>query len=75
MDAKRSIYIIHVRGELDPAWSAWFDGMSIKSSNASGDTETVISGPVSDQAHLRGILNKLWDLNLELVSVSIEDDQ
>jgi len=69
MESPQSIYTIRVRGELDPAWSAWLEGLEISLSLESGAPETIISGPVRDQATLRGILNRLWDLNLELVGI------
>jgi len=65
------VYQIVLEGEIDPSWSEWFHGFEIQSS-AGGDGQrfTALSGPVEDQAELRGILNKVWDLNLELVSVN-----
>jgi hypothetical protein len=59
-------YEIRVRGVLDERWSSWFDGMQI-SANESGDT--TISGPVADQPALHGLLNKIRDLGLQLISV------
>ena len=63
-------YEITVKGTLHSAWSDWFDGMtvSIKSLD-DGLSLTTLTGQVRDQAALRGVLNKLWDLNLTLVSV------
>jgi hypothetical protein len=58
-------YEISVRGRLDSRWSVWFDGVKV----ATKDGETVIVGDDMDQPKLRGILNKIWDLNLTLVSV------
>ncbi|CAG0943708.1 hypothetical protein ANRL1_01453 [Anaerolineae bacterium] len=58
-------YDIRVKGHLDARWETWFDGMRI----ATKDDETVIFGDDIDQPKLRGILNKIWDLNLTLVSV------
>ena len=58
-------YEIKVEGRLDARWTAWFDGMTVTALNG----ETLIAGPVVDQSKLRGIINKLWDLNLVLVSV------
>jgi hypothetical protein len=49
-------------------WSAWFDGLTI----STGDRTTVIEGHV-DQATLRGILSRIWDLNLTLISVVRND--
>ena len=61
------VYTIRVKGHLDQSWSAWFDGMTI-TNEANGDT--VISGPVTDQAALNSLLVKVHNLNLTLISVS-----
>jgi len=65
VDDKDYTYELTIQGQLDPRWETWFDGMTI--SVATGDF-TVLTGVV-DQVTLRGLLNKLWDLNLTLVSV------
>ncbi len=58
-------YEIRVQGILDERWTAWFEGLQI-----GGDhSQTVISGPVTDQAALHGLLNKVRDLGLVLISV------
>ena len=63
-------YEIHLQGELDAAWSDWFEGMGVQvAKHESHPTMTTLSGPVPDQSALRGILNQLWDLNMTLVSV------
>jgi hypothetical protein len=59
-------YEIRVQGILDPDWADWFEGMQIRQ-EAGG--RTVIAGPVVDQSALHGLLAKLRDLNLELISV------
>ena len=66
MTLDKTIYQIIVKDGLDNHWAAWFEGLTV-----SHDEEgcTSLTGPVTDQAALRGILNKLWDLNLTLVSV------
>jgi ABC-2 type transport system ATP-binding protein len=58
-------YEIQVQGALDPCWSAWFDGLEI----GHDDDVTVISGPVTDQAALHGLLARINDLGLSLISV------
>jgi len=60
-----SRYEIRVKGVLDQRWTAWFEDLQITSDGQ----ETVISGPVADQAALRGLLTKVRDLGLFLISV------
>ena len=60
-------YEIRLKGHLDSRWAAWFDGLSL--SNQSDGT-TIIHGPVADQAALHGLLQKVRDLGLPLVSVT-----
>jgi hypothetical protein len=60
-------YEICVEGVLDPYWSTWFDGLAINN-DASGET-TTIAGPVTDQAALHGLLAKVRDLGLSLITV------
>lgn len=68
--AKREIYRIEVQGRLDERWSEWLDGMEVAYACASdGLSITTLTGPVVDQVALRGILSKIWDLNLALRSV------
>jgi hypothetical protein len=57
---------IRVKGELESSWSAWFDGLQVLSDDIG---QTIISGPVPDQAALHGLLTKVRDLGLELLSV------
>ena len=59
-------YQITVAGHLDPAWSAWFDGLAI-TYQPNGDT--TLAGPVADQAALYGVLKKARDLGLTLLAV------
>jgi hypothetical protein len=60
-------YQIKVKGHLPDRWSEWFDGLAI---HHEADGSTILSGPVVDQAALYGILLKLHNLNLPLLSVS-----
>ncbi len=59
-------YEIRLKGYLDAQWATWFDGMSI-TLEENGDT--LLSGPVADQAALHGLLKKVRDLGMPLVSV------
>lgn len=59
-------YEIRVKGHLAPRWTAWFDGLSLI---AEDDGTTVIRGPVVDQAALHGVLRKVRDVGLPLISV------
>ena len=59
-------YELRVRGVLDRHWSGWFDGLQV-SSDAPG--QTLIAGSVADQAALHGLLAKVRDLGLPLLSV------
>lgn len=64
-----SMYKIRVAGLLDHSWSDWLDGLSIQHT---ADNNTLLSGPLPDQAALHGVLNKIRDLGLTLMAVSIE---
>lgn len=58
-------YQIKVKGDLDPAWSDWFGGFSIRPQ----DDATALVGTVIDQSALHGILAKINELGLSLISV------
>jgi hypothetical protein len=60
------LYEIRLKGRLDARWAAWIDGLSLTHES---DGTTVIHGPVVDQAALHGLLQKVRDLGLPLVSV------
>jgi len=62
----QAIYQIKVKGILDERWSDWFDGMTISQQSAE---DTLLSCPVRDQAALHGLLNKIRDMRLPLLSV------
>jgi hypothetical protein len=63
-------YQIRVQGRLDERWSDWFSGMTVTFESVSDSSPiTTLTGVVADQAALRGILSKMWDLNLTLISV------
>lgn len=60
-------YEIHVRGQLDESWSDWLEGLEVKLLD---NDEMILYGHITDQAALMGILNKLYGLNLTLLSVN-----
>lgn len=65
--AQAEHYAIRVKGHLDPRWSEWFEGLTVTHTESG---ETCLSGPVADQAALHGLLAKVRDLNLTLISVN-----
>jgi hypothetical protein len=60
-------YEIRVNGHLGSRWAAWFDGMNL---TAEADGTTVLRGPVVDQTALHGLLLKLRDIGIPLVSLT-----
>jgi hypothetical protein len=67
------LYEIRIKGHLDDRWAEWFGGLTITLED-SGDT--LLTGPVVDQAALHGLLRKVRDLGMPLLSVTrIEPDQ
>ncbi len=66
------IFEIRLKGHLDTRWASWFDGLTI---TLTEDGDTVLSGPVVDQAALHGLLKKVRDLGMPLHSVNcLESD-
>ena len=63
-------YEIRVQGRLDDRWTAWFDGLDLSRAD---DGTTALRGPVTDQAALHGLLHKLRDLGVPLLSVTRTD--
>jgi hypothetical protein len=69
--AQYQSYRIVILGELDPSWSEWLGGMQVTTDyDPDGKTITTLYGEILDQAALRGVLNKIWDLHLTLLSVT-----
>jgi len=62
-----NLYEIRVKGHLDQHWSTWFEGLTI---SHDGDGNTVLRGPLVDEAALHGVLIKVRDLALPLLAVS-----
>jgi hypothetical protein len=62
---------IRIQGHLSAGWSAWFDGLAVANCP---NGETILSGILPDQAALFGVLNRLYGLNLRLLSLSCTDN-
>jgi hypothetical protein len=65
--AQTGFYEIRVKGQLDESWSDWLEGLEVKLLD---NGEMILSGHIGDQAALMGVLNKVYGLNLALLSVS-----
>jgi len=63
-------YRLRVNGHLDQRWSAWFDDLTL---TRESDGTTSLSGAVTDQAELHGLLTKIRDLGITLISVEVID--
>jgi hypothetical protein len=61
-------YLIKVQGRLDSGWSEWLDRGTMVEQEAGAPITTLVG--VLDQSALRGVLNKIWDLNLTVISVA-----
>lgn len=61
------IYLIRIQGHLGPQWADWFEDMTI---TLEPDGDTVLTGPVVDQSALYGLLRRLRDIGLPLISVT-----
>jgi hypothetical protein len=65
--SQEGTFEIHIKGQLDESWSDWLEGLEVKLLD---NGEMILFGHIGDQAALMGILNKLYRLNLTLLSVS-----
>ncbi len=61
------VYQIRISGHLDQQWTDWFEGLTISQEEDGG---TLLTGPIADQAALHGLLKKVRELGLVLVSVN-----
>ncbi len=64
---QKSFYKIHVKNQLKDDWSCWFEDMTITNLD---DGECLIQGFVEDQSALNGLLCKIWNLGLKVISVT-----
>ena len=62
------IYQIKIKGLLNRQWTDWFEGMAISSTE---DGDALLTGPIEDQAALHGLLKKVRDLGMPLISVKL----
>ena len=65
--AHPAIYQIRINGQLDSQWTDWFEGLSV---TLADNGETLLTGPVVDQAALYGLLKKVRDTGLTLIAVN-----
>jgi hypothetical protein len=70
--SKHEMYRITVKGALDGKWSNWFEGMEVTTQSGG---ETLLTGHVADQAALHGLLHKIRDVGLPLLSVKRVDEE
>lgn len=66
----RGRYAIRIKGHLDRRWAEWFDGLTLTHEPAG---TTLLEGPLADQAALHGMLTKLRDLGLPIISIQSLD--
>jgi hypothetical protein len=64
-------YEIRVRGQLDQRWSDWFEGFTLTNQS---DGTTTLAGRVADQAALHGLLRRVGDLGVTLISVNVTNE-
>jgi hypothetical protein len=73
-DTGTTEYQIEILGRLEAGWLEWFNGLAIESGACDqGPTVTTLTVRVADQAKLRGILARIWDLNLTVLNVQRMD--
>jgi hypothetical protein len=71
-DLSPTNYVIRIRGHLDPKWAKWFYDLVLTHES---DGATTLCGPLPDQTALHSVLDRIRDMNLSLISVSLADDE
>ncbi len=71
--AKTACYEIRVMGVLEQPWTSWFEPLSITYDRNDQQPVTILTCHAADQAFLRGLMNKIWDFNLTLISIQRMD--
>lgn len=64
-------YEVRLAGHLDPGWSEWFEGFTLRDDP---DGSTTLTGPVIDQASLHGVLRRVAALGVDLISINVLDE-
>ena len=64
-------YELRLQGDLDPHWSAWFGGLALTHDR---DGTTTLRGPVTDQSRTHGLLTKIRDLGITLISLQLDEE-
>ena len=72
LDLRNPCVEIRVKGRLDDTWSHWFLGLTVTHAE---EDETILSGPIADQAVLYGLLSRLRDLGLSLLSATLVEQE
>lgn len=65
-DSQPIVYRIRIKGQLGPEWTDWFEGLTV---TLDDNGDTLLTGPVADQAALHGLLKRIRDLGIPLISV------
>jgi len=66
----QGVYVIKVKGHIDETWSSWFEDMAINTGfTEDGTPVTTFTGQLDDQAELHGVIGRIRDINMPLISV------
>ncbi len=75
MSAERDSYEIRLKGHLDERWVSWFEGFTIAHGFQNGAPVTKLSGSIADQAALHGLLIKLRDIGITILSINLVEPE